>query len=164
MKKISYLFISLILLINIVACAGYKPIFSSTNLKFKIVDHSISGNKKLGNQIYSKLYNLSELNSSNPEAKKISVLINISKIINASTKDSAGKILSYKINLSTTVEIKDFDSNNIILNENFVYTSNYQVQNQYSETLKLEDRSTENLINKTYQELLIKLSENILSK
>ena len=164
MKKISYLFISLILLINIVACTGYKPIFGSTDLKFKIVDHSISGNKKLGNQIYSKLYNLSELNSSNPEAKNISVLINVSKIINASTKDSAGKILSYKINLFTTVEIKDFDSSNIILNENFVYTSNYQVQNQYSETLKLENRSTENLINKTYQELLLKLSENILSK
>ena len=164
MKKISYLFISLILLINIVACTGYKPIFGSTDLKFKIVDHSISGNKKLGNQIYSKLYNLSELNSSNPEAKKISVLINASKIINASTKDSAGKILSYIINLFTTVEIKDFDSSNIILNENFVYTSNYQVQNQYSETLKLENRSTENLINKTYQELLLKLSENILSK
>ena len=164
MKKISYLFISLILLINIVACTGYKPIFGSTYLKFKIVDHSISGNKKLGNQIYSKLYNLSESNSSNPEVKNISVLINVSKIINASTKDSAGKILSYKINLFTTVEIKDFDSSNIILNENFVYTSNYQVQNQYSETLKLENRSTENLINKTYQELLLKLSENILSK
>ena len=164
MKKISYLFISLILLINIVACTGYKPIFGSTDLKFKIVDHSISGNKKLGNQIYSKLYNLSKLNSSNPEAKDISVLITVSKIINASTKDSAGKILSYKINLSTTVEIKDFYSSKIILNENFVYTSNYQVQNQYSETLKLENRSTKNLINKTYQELLIKLSENILSK
>ena len=162
MKKISYLFISLILIINIVACTGYKPIFSSTNLKFKIVDHSISGNKKLGNQIYSKLYNLSELNSSNPEAKKISALINVSKIINASTKDSAGKILSYKINLFTTVEIKDFDSNNIILNENFVYTSNYQVQNQYSETLKLENKALENLLNKTFQDLIIQMSGMML--
>ena len=45
MKKIFYLLISLILLINISACTGYEPIFSSTNLKFKIADYSISGDK-----------------------------------------------------------------------------------------------------------------------
>ena len=60
MKKVFYRLISIILLINVCACAGYKPIFSSSNLKFKISDYSISGDKKLGNQIYSKLYNLSK--------------------------------------------------------------------------------------------------------
>ena len=55
MKKISYLLISLIFLINIGACTGYKPIFSSSNLEFKITDYSILGDKKLGNKIYSKL-------------------------------------------------------------------------------------------------------------
>ena len=59
MKKISYLLISLIFLINIGACTGYKPIFSSSNLKFKIADYSISGDKNLGTQIYNKLYNIS---------------------------------------------------------------------------------------------------------
>ena len=43
--------ISLILLINIEACAGYKPIFSSSNLEFEIADYSISGDKKIGNKI-----------------------------------------------------------------------------------------------------------------
>ena len=65
MKKISYLFISLILLINISACAGYKPIFSSSNFQFKIINYSIVGDKKLGNQIYSNLYNLSKSNENN---------------------------------------------------------------------------------------------------
>ena len=59
MKKISYLLISLIFLINISACTGYKPIFGSSNLEFKIADYSISGDKKLGNKIYVKLYSLS---------------------------------------------------------------------------------------------------------
>ena len=67
MKKISYLLISLFLLVNIVACAGYKPIFSSSNLEFKIADYSIIGDKKLGNQIYSKLYNLSKSNKNKAE-------------------------------------------------------------------------------------------------
>ena len=51
MKKITYLIISIIFLIFINACAGYKPIYT-TNLQFKIVDYSIKSNKKLGRQIY----------------------------------------------------------------------------------------------------------------
>ena len=162
MKKITYLFISLILLINIGACAGYKPVFGSSNLKFKIADYSIIGNKKLGNKIYSKLYNLSQSNENNPEAKNIYILINVLKEKNATTKNTAGKILAYKIRLSTTVTVNDFMANNEILNENFVSSSSYQVQDKHSDTIKLEDRSIENLLNKTHQDLLLKLSENIL--
>ena len=164
MKKISYLFISLILLINISACTGYKPVFGSSNLKFKIADYSIIGDKKLGNKIYSKLYNLSLSNENTSEAKNIYILINVLKEKNATTKNTAGKILAYKIRLSTTVTVKDFMTNNEILNENFVSSSSYKVQDQHSDTIKLEDRSIENLLNKTYQDLLLKLSENILLK
>ena len=67
MKKISHILISLIFLINISACAGYKPIFSSSNLEFKITDYSILGDKKLGNRIYSKLYNLSKSTENTPK-------------------------------------------------------------------------------------------------
>jgi len=161
MKKISYLFISLILLINIGACSGYKPIFSSSNLEFKIEDYSITGNKKLGNQIYSRLYNLSQSAQNTSDKKNIFILINASKNKNVTAKDSAGKILSYKINLSINVTIRDFLTNNQILNENFSYSASYKVQDQYSETIKLENRTIDNIVNKTYQDLLIKLSENI---
>ena len=71
MKKIAYLVIALILLINMNACSGYKPIFSSTNLQFEIADHSIEGNIMLGNQIYSKLYNISKLKKDNENVKFI---------------------------------------------------------------------------------------------
>ena len=164
MKKISYLLISLILLINIGACAGYKPIFSASNLELIIDDYSISGNQKLGNQIYSKLYNLSQSTKQTSNAMNVYVLINISKNKSATTKDSAGKILGYRINLSTTITITDLMTGNKILNNDFSYTSTYKTQDQFSETVKLENKTIENLINKTYQDLLIKLSENILSK
>ena len=164
MKKISSLIISFLLLINISACTGYKPIFSSSNLEFNIDDHSIIGNKKLGNQIYSKLYNLSRATKNSSEAKDIYILINVLKSKNATAKDSAGKILAYKINLSTTVTEKDFITNNQILNESFVLSSSYKVQDQHYETIKLENKSEEDLINKTYTDLLIKLTENILQK
>ena len=161
MKKISHLLISLILLLNINACTGYEPIFSTSNIEFKITDYSITGDKKLGNQIYSKLYNLSQSTKNTLEVKNIFILINVSKDKNATAKNSAGKILAYKINLSTTVTVKDFITDNQILNETFDFSTSYKVQDQHSETIKLENRSIENLINETYQNLLIKLSENI---
>ena len=162
MKKILYLLISFIILINIGACAGYEPIFGSSNLEFKIADYSISGDKKLGNQIYSKLYNLSRSTKKTSGTKNIYLLINVSKDKKATAKDSAGKILGYKINLSTTITIKDVMTGNEILHENFSYSSVFKAQDQYSETIKLENRTMQNLINNTYQNLLVKLSVNLL--
>ena len=164
MKKLSYLFISFILLLNLGACAGYKPIFSSANLEFKIVDYLITGNKQIGNQFYSKLYNLFQSSQNNSEVKNIFVQINVTERKNVTAKDSAGKTLAYKIDLSVSITVRDFMTGNQILKENFSSSSSYKVQDQYSETLKLEKKSLENLINKTSQDLLIKLSENIYSK
>jgi len=164
MKKIIYLLIPLILLIYINACSGYKPIFGSSNIsniQFKIADYSIKGNKKLGNQIYSKLYNLSNLNKNNPEAQSIYISIEVLKDKTATVKSSAGKILEYKISLNSNVIVKNFLTNNEILSQNFSSSSSYKVQDQYFETVQLENTTTENLVNKTYQDLLIKISENV---
>ena len=162
MKKISYILISLFILINIFACTGYKPIFGSTNLNFKIADYSITGDKKLGNQIYNKLYDLSRSSQNTPDTKNIYILINIIKDKKATSKNSAGKILAYKINLSTTVTVRNFATDNQLLNESFFLSSSYKVQDQYFETKNKENKSVEDLIDKTYQDLVIKLSENIL--
>ena len=164
MKKILYLLISFIILINIGACAGYKPIFGSSNLEFKIAEYSISGDKKLGNIIYFKLYDLSRSTKKTLETKNIYLLINVSKDKKATAKDSAGKILGYKITLNTEVKIADFITKDEILNQTFSSSLIYKVQNQHSDTIKLENKSIEDLVNKTYQELYIKLSENIASK
>ena len=162
MKKISYLLISLIFLINISACAGYKPIYGSSNLEFKIVDYSIAGDKRLGNQIYSRLYNFTKPTENVTGAKNIYILINSSQNKNATAKNSAGKILGYRISLSTAITAKDFMTGNEILNETFSYSSTYKTQDQLFETKKLENQTIENLINTTYQDLLIKLSEKLL--
>ena len=162
MKKILYLLTSFIILINIGACAGYKPIFGSSNLEFKIAEYSISGDKKLGNKIYSKLYDLSRSTKKTSGTKNIYLLINVSKDKKATAKDSAGKILGYKINLSTTITIKDVMTGNEILHENFSYSSVFKAQDQYSETIKLENQTTQNLINNIYQDFLIKFSANLL--
>ena len=162
MKKISSLIISFLLLINISACTGYKPIFSSSNLEFNIADHSIIGNKKLGNQIYSKLYNLSNSNKNNPDSQSIHIVIETTKDKIPTVKNSAGKILEYRINLNSNIVVKNYLSNDEILIHNFNSFSSYKVQYQYSESIKLENKATDNLVDETYQDLLIKLSESLL--
>ena len=162
MKKITYLIISTILLIFINACTGYKPIYIA-NLQFEIADYSIKTNKKLGRQIYSKLNTLSKTKKNNSDAQSITIVIDTTKNKNATVKDTTGKVLEYKITLTCNIIIKDYLTDDTILNKNFSYFSTYTVQDQYSETIKLEKKSIENLINKIYQNLLIKMSENMLA-
>ena len=162
MKKILFPLVSLLFFLIIAACSGYKPIFETSNLKFKIADYSITGDKKLGNQIYSRLYSLSKSNENSPEAINVFILIQSSKNKNATAKNTAGKILGYRINLLTQVIAKDLSTGDEILNETFSYTLAYKTQDEFFETKKLENQSIENLINSTYQDLLIKLTESFL--
>ena len=137
---------------------------STLSHNFIISDHSITGDKILGNQIYSRLYRISKINENNNNAQNLKVLIDVSKEKASTIKNSAGKILEYKITLYTNIIINDYLSDEEILNHNFNINSNYKVQDQHSETKKLENKTLENLIDKIYQDILIKMSEKITTK
>ena len=161
MKKVIYPIFSFILLLFINGCAGYEPIFGSTNLQFEIADYSIEGNKVLGNKIYSKLYSLSKTKKDDQNLRRVDLVIKVSKDKNATTKDSTGKILQYKITLNTDIKVTDFITKDKILNQIFVSSLTYKVQDKYSDTVDLENRSIEDLLNKTYQELVTRLAQNL---
>ena len=120
MKKITTLPLLFTILLCIYACADYKPIFGSANLQFEIADYSVEGDKKLGNKIYSKLYNLSKSNKNQKEVTSVVINIKVSKEKNSTIKDTAGKILEYKINLNTKVIVKNYLTNNTLINRNFI--------------------------------------------
>ena len=164
MKKIIFLIISIILFFYLNACAGYKPIYRSSNFNFIIEDHSIKGEERLANSIYKNLYNISLSNKNNSAARSISLTIETTKERRATVKNSAGKILEYEISLNTHIIIKDFLTDKSILNQNFNYTISYKVQDAHSDTLKLENKNIDNLIDKTYQDALVKISEVITSR
>ena len=109
----------------------------------------------------SKLYGLSSPRKEDPSIKIISLIIDSSKTKSPTSKDTAGKILEYKIILTTKIQVEDFATKNNILDQTFTSSISYRVQDQFSETVTLENKSLENLINKTYEEILIKLSQNI---
>ena len=164
MKKITFLIISTILFININACTGYTPIYSLSNFNFKIEDHSLKGEERLANLIYRKLYNVSLSNKDNPGAQSISLSIETDKERKPTVKNNAGKILEYQINLNTNVVINDFLTEKTILDKDFNYSISYKVQDEHSETIKLENRNIENLVDKTYQDVLIKIAEITISQ
>jgi len=161
MKKIVKLIFPLISIILLTNCSGYEPIFSSKNLKFNIANYLIEGDKILGKKIYYKLNSLSQSTKKDKDAKNIDVLINVSKEKKATVKNNAGKILEYKITLNTKINIKDFVTDENILDQNFLYSMSYNVQEQHSETIELEERSIDIMIENTYQDLLVKLSQYI---
>ena len=161
MKKIFYLTFIISLFIFVNDCSGYKPIFGSTSLQFEISNYDIEGDKILGNKLYSKLSNLSKSKKVNPDTKNLDLLINVSKTKSTTSKNSSGKILEYKINLNTKIKITDFITGKKLLEQNFNSSLNYKIQDQYYDTMKLENQTIENLLNKTLQEILINLSKNI---
>ena len=164
MKKNTFTILLIVLLIFINGCSGYKPIFSSTNLEFDIANYSLKDNKTLGKKIFSRLKRASKLNGNNENVRKIDILIKASQNKKATAKDASGKILQYKISLNIDVKIKDYLTEDEILNETYSSSFTYKIQKQYSDTLKLEERSINQLVDKTYQQILIKLSENITTK
>ena len=164
MKKNTFTILLIVLLIFINGCSDYKPIFSSTNLEFNIANYSLEDNKTLGEKIYSRLKRASKLNGNNENVRKIDILIKASQNKKATAKDASGKILQYKISLNIDVKIKDYLTEDEILNETYSSSFTYKIQKQYSDTLKLEERSINQLVDKTYQHILIKLSENIITK
>ena len=164
MKKKIYLSILLILSILLGSCADYTPIFGSSNLNFEIANYSIKGNKKLGKNIYSKLNNLLNSRENNSNNKTVTLLIDVSESKVPTTKDSSGKVLEYKLTLSTKIIIKDYTNNNLILDQKFLYTTTYKVQTQYSESIEYERTSIENLMEKTYQEIVDAFAQYLYDK
>ena len=161
MKKIIYLILSIFLLISVIGCTGYEPIFSSSKLSIKIVEHSIEGDKKLGGKIYSQLNRYFNSPNNNSDTKKVIILIDTKKDITPTVKNSAGKIIEYRVQIKTKLFMEDFKSNKELINYTINLSSSYKVQDQYSESVTSENKTIDNLINQTYQELLVILIKNI---
>ena len=94
--------------------------------------------------------------------KEINISIQVFKNKKTTAKNTSGKILEYRIELKANILVKDFISNEILLEHTFDSFSSYKVQDQHSETIKLENKTTEDLVNKVFDDLLIKLTENII--
>ena len=161
MKNKILLFYLIPIVVILSNCAGYEPIFTTKNLDFKVSNYEIEGNKNLGKKIYSKIYGISKPKNTNNDIKELSIYINVKKDKAPTSKSSSGKILEYNISLNSQIKINEYASDKVILNKSFNVSERYKAQAQYSDTIKLENKTVENLIERIYQTLLVELSEKI---
>ena len=138
MIKNIYFTTILIVLLSLAGCSGYKPIFASPDVQFKISDYHITGNKMLGNKLFSRLNSISRFNKNNDSIKSVEIFLDVKKSKNSTSKDSSGKTIEYRIYLTAEVEVKDFLNEENILKQNFTSSLSYKIQEQYSDTLKQE--------------------------
>ena len=66
-------------------------------------------------------------------------VIDTTKNKTATAKNSAGNVLEYRIILSSNIIINNYLTGDEILNQNFSYSSAYRVQDNHSETIKIEN-------------------------
>ena len=161
MIKKYYLILSLILVFFLSQCSGYKPIFKTENLDFKINSYSMEGERLISKSIYSKLNLLSKSSKNKKNPRKIDLLISSSKSKTPLSKDGTGKILSYRITINIQISMNDNLTNKNLINKNFTNSLTYKIQKRYSDTIEAEKQTVNNLIEKIYENMVITLTQNI---
>ena len=72
--------------------------------------------------------------------------------------------MEYRINLNSHIIIEDYLTGKELLNNYFSSSSSYEVQDQHSETIKLQNNIERDLVNIIYQNLITMMAESLLSK
>lgn len=152
MKKI--LFTKFFIILIFITGCGYTPIFSNKTNNFNIVGIELTGNNKL-NRILNNKLNIYK--NSNGE-KKYFLKINTDVNKKISSKDSKGNAKTFGLTVSINTNIQD--EKGYIKEKLFVKSVNYNNSNNKFELKKYENQSSEILINKISEEIIIYLQAN----
>ena len=141
--------ILLIILISLSSCSGYKPILTSKDINFNILDIKVNENDRISNNIKKKLKIYSDQEQ---KENKISLEINSVKQIYAIAKDSKGNDSVYEMKVITNIDIINLNTDNkkIKFEEKFSFNnqSNKFELEQYKKDIQndLIDKIVEKLI------------------
>ena len=145
----------LILILFVITSCGYQPLYKSEkNLEDKLIKEiEFVGDKKIGKQIFSKLNY--KINKNDKKLKKITLN---SKIITVSTsKDSTGRVSSYRTSLTVNYLLLDPENNtldNKLFTKEFSYNSN-ENKFKFKEYMKKVEK---NLINEIAEDIIIHIN------
>ena len=148
MKKIILYFY----LCFIIGCSGYQPLLSTNNLKFYVNDVENIGNNKITKNLIKKI---KHLRLKNEKKREFNLKINSKKKLIIASKDTKGDPLIYKMIITTNLDVYENDEKigKIYLKEDFSFKNNSDNFNLSQYKMNIE----ENLINKTSEELVLKL-------
>ena len=141
--------ILLIILISLINCSGYKPVLTSKDIDFNILNIKINVNDRISNNIRKKLRIYSDQEQ---KENTISLEINSVKQVYAIAKDSKGNDSVYEMKIITNIEIinSGTDNKKIEFEEKFSFNnqSNKFELEQYKKDIQndLIDKIVEKLI------------------
>ena len=157
MQKLKNFFIMTICIWLVYSC-GYTPIFSSKNIKFKIVEIQKRGDANIA-ELFAESIKKNQNNLDGLE--KISLIIDASKNKTTLVKDKSGKILSYKLEIIIKANAKRISSNEIIVSKELSATSNFDNKDRIYDVSNLESKITKDLIKKLSRDLILIINQTM---
>ena len=153
MTKLKKIFIFPIFFLFFLSC-GYTPIFSKKDVNFNIENIKFLGDKDVKEKIN---HSLSNYRNKPSKEKKVSLIVNSSKIINVASKNSKGEAKTNKITIDASVKI--ILSENNFLVKSFSKSSTYTVIDRKSEQKLIENKLIENLSNEIALQIIFDILE-----
>ncbi len=131
---------------------GFKPIYSSKNSNFEIIE-IINENENKNSFAIEKII----MSLSNKEAmRKIKLEMNYKQTFTTILKDSRGDPSKKKLSISVNLVVKN-EKDNILTNKNFSEEFNYDVQSDKFNMAQYEDNITNNLNSKISNDIIFLL-------
>ena len=145
-------FISIILLSIILTNCGFKPIYSTKNSNFEIVEIVNKNENKNSFAIEKLITSLSNQNA----VKKIKLELNYKQTFSTILKNSKGDPSKKKLSISVGLLVKN-EQDNILIKKNFSEEFSYDVQSNKFNMSQYEDSITSNLNNKISNDIVFLL-------
>lgn len=132
-------------------CAGYKPIFSSTDIDFNAVKINYDPKDKISKKIEKKILNISNDNGS----KQIEFILSSKQEERILSKDKKGNPLIFEISITTNLEIifAGSKTKKYIFNERF----NYNNQSDKFELAQQKKISEKIILERLFEKILDQL-------
>ena len=144
--------ISIIILSLTLANCGFKPIYSSKNSNFEVIE-IINKNKNKNSFEIEKII----MTLSNQEAlRKVKLELDYAQSIKTILKDTKGDPSKKKLSIYVILIVKD-DNDNVLANKSFGEEFNYVVQSDKFNMAQYEDNIVKNLNNKISNDIIFLL-------
>ena len=145
-------FISIIILSIILTNCGFKPIYSTKNSNFEIVE-ILNKNENKNSFAIEKMIT----SHSNQDAvNKVKLELNYEQTFATILKDSKGDPSKKKLSIAVSLLVKN-EQDNVLINKNFSEEFSYDVQSNKFNMAQYEDSVTSNINNKISNDIIFLL-------
>ena len=144
--------ISIIALSLALTNCGFKPIYSSKNSSFEVIEILNKNKNKNSFEIEKIIMTLS-----NQEAvRKVKLEMDYKQSMETILKDNKGDPSKKKLSINVILTVKN-DNDNVLVNKNFGEEFNYVVQSDKFSMTQYEDNIVKNLNNKISSDIIFLL-------